>query len=337
MMGLTDIGANMLDHMYEGKYHGSKKHAPDVDEVLQRSVDHGVANIFITSGTLQDSREAIKFIRDRASCSARLFTTAGIHPTQSSGIKTLHDAEKGTENREKHFKEMLELIEQSKEIIAVGECGLDADRTQFATMEEQRLIFPYHLNVAEASGLPLFLHDRNCGSELFDLIKNNVDRLPGGGVCHSFTGSLDEAHQWLSLPPVWMIGINGCSLKTVENCEVVKHIPLDRLLLETDAPWCSINTTHHSFSHYLSKQPTDTRFRYCAKEKFDANKSSELKQPKEGVLLVKGRNEPCTLIRVAEAIAAIKNVSVEEVCEAAKRNTQRLFFDNAAVRNRLKC
>lgn len=71
------------------------------------------------------------------------------------------------------------------------------------------------------------------------------------GVVHSFTGSLEELKQCLSLD--LFIGINGCSLKNEANLAILKDIPLDKLMLETDSPYCQIRNSHASFPFVKSK------------------------------------------------------------------------------------
>ena len=83
-------------------------------------------------------------------------------------------------------------------------------------------------------------------------------------------------NEYLSLD--LFIGVNGCSLKTQENCEVVKKIPLDRILLETDAPYCDIRNTHASVS--------------LIKTNFDKIKKEKMKKG----LICMGRNEPCMIV-----------------------------------------
>jgi TatD DNase family protein len=106
------------------------------------------------------------------------------------------------------------------------------------------------------------------------------------------------------------------SLKTDENLNVVREIPLDRLMLETDAPWCDIRPSHSS-SAYLPPKTDTQAWRPVGsvkKEKFV-----------EGIM-VKGRNEPCMLRAVAQVVAKLKNVSEQELAENVYTNTMRLFF-----------
>lgn len=115
----------------------------------------------------------------------------------------------------------------------IGECGIDYDRLRCASKKQQLLVFRKHFELAEHFKLPLYLHSRNTGSDFNQIVKENRHRFPGG-VVHSFTGTIDELKELLDL----FIGVNGCSLKTYDNLEMVKSIPLDKLLLETDAPYC---------------------------------------------------------------------------------------------------
>lgn len=116
---------------------------------------------------------------------------------------------------------------------------------------------------------------------------------------HSFTGTKEEMLRLLDLG--LNIGVNGCSLKTEENLEVVRHIPLDRIQIETDGPWCEIRPSHASAKYLKDAPPLPKAVK---KEKWQKG------------CMVKGRNEPVAIAHVAHVIAKIKDVSVEEVCEA---------------------
>lgn len=97
------------------------------------------------------------------------------------------------------------------------------------------------------------------------------------------------------------IGVNGCSLKTEENLEVVRAIPLDRIQLETDGPWCEIRPSHASAKYLADAAPLPKAVK---KEKWQKG------------CMVKGRNEPVAIAHVAHVVAKLKGVTVEEVCEA---------------------
>ena len=84
------------------------------------------------------------------------------------------------------------------------------------------------------------------------MVKENRDKFEGG-VVHSFTGNIEELKELLSLD--LYIGINGCSLKTEDNLAVVKEVPLERLCLETDSPYCDIRNTHAGAKHIVTKFP----------------------------------------------------------------------------------
>lgn len=106
------------------------------------------------------------------------------------------------------------------------------------------------------------------------------------------------------------IGLNGCSLKTEENLVAARAVPLDRLMVETDAPWCSVTSTHAS-AKFLPATPLIEKVK---PEKFVEGKG------------VKGRNEPAEVVTIAHVLAGVRNEPLEELAAAVYANTLRLFF-----------
>ena len=125
-------------------------------------------------------------------------------------------------------------FEDKSKLVAIGECGLDYDRFNFADKETQHKVFPFHFDLAEQYNLPMYLHSRSTQGDFVDIVKQNRDKFPTG-VVHSFTGDEEELQQLLDLD--LFIGINGCSMKTEENCKIVKQVPLEKIMLETDCPY----------------------------------------------------------------------------------------------------
>jgi len=144
-------------------------------------------------------------------------------------------------------------------------------------------------------------------SDFLEIVLRNQDKIEAGGVIHSFDGSEAERDRILNETKFY-IGINGCSLKTEENLKVVKGIPLDRLMIETDCPWCEVKASHAG--HKLIKTTFPTK--------------NAPKKWAEGHT-VKGRSEPCHIVQIVEIIAALKEVKTAEVADAAWSNSLRLF------------
>jgi TatD DNase family protein len=139
------------------------------------------------------------------------------------------------------LQELWTLVVQAKKdghVVAFGEIGLDYDRLFLSPKEPQLKYFEAQLDLAVEIQLPLFLHSRAASEDFERLLAPRMARLPKRGLVHSFTGTLEEMHRMIALG--LDVGINGCSLKTEENLEVVKAIPLERLQIETDGPWVCI-------------------------------------------------------------------------------------------------
>lgn len=241
-----------------------------------------------------------------------------------------------------------------RHLVAMGEFGLDYDRLHYCSKTIQLHSFAAQLKVAASMTpqLPLFLHSRAAHADFVRLLKeafgDGLEKLQKGGVVHSFTGTAEEMRELMDLG--LYIGINGCSFKTADNCAVVNEVHLDRLMIETDGPWCEVRPSHEGWKYLIEKKDKpapepeqngvsgapDTSEKPRKPQK--PAKKNQKKEPEvpdrfkvvkkekwEEGAMVKGRNEPCNIERVAKIVAGIKGVSIEEVCEAAWQNTVRVF------------
>jgi len=227
-------------------------------------------------------------------------------------------------------------------VVALGEFGLDYDRLEFSPKDIQQEFFKKQLETfaAAAAGLssadgdaadehdqntntnsetinlvtslPLFLHNRSVGRDLLEMLQefstttsNNTNLR---GVVHSFDDTIELANGFIDMG--LYIGLNGCSLKTEENLKVVEELPLTSILLETDCPYCEIKPTHAGFK-YVHTTFQDKKVK--SEKKFQMGK------------MVKGRNEPNQIIQVAEVIAGVKNLSVEDVAHQCYQNSLQLY------------
>lgn len=324
-----DIGVNLTDPVFRGSYHGKQAHQDDFSIVHARAVKAGVAAQILTGGNLAESREALSL----AKAHDGFYSTAGCHPTRTSEMESY---EEGAEAYLGKIKELiLDARKEGSKVMAVGECGLDYDRLHFAPADVQRKHFATQLGLAAEVKLPLFLHSRAAHGDFVDIVKLRIDEIHTAlsrdgkaahkhdpeakrvGVVHSFTGTPDEVKELLDLG--LFIGINGCSLKTQENLDVLQHIPLSRLMLETDAPWCDPRSTHASHSHIQAFKQSNPTLHALYQP------ASVKKEKWNPDAMVKGRNEPCIIGLVAATVASVKRVPIEQVADAAMYNTRWLF------------
>eukprot|EP00210_Caulerpa_lentillifera_P003555 g3391.t1 len=296
-MGLIDIAANLTDEAYQGIYNDKQYHSPDLDQVLQRAKTAGVENIIVTGGNLEMSRQALEV----AESNAALFSTVGVHPTRCNEFSG---------RVKEHLNDLLEVANQGMQkgkVVAIGECGLDYDRLSFCDKEVQKQHFADQFWLTEQTKLPMFLHMRAAADDFMEILSKNISKFHGG-VVHSFTGSLDDVRR-LSTFDNLFIGINGCSLKTEENLEVVAQIPLDLMMIETDCPYCEIRNSHAGRKHI----DPEHILKAVDKKKFD------------GSFLVKGRNEPCNVRHVLDIVAAVKRMDRHILEQQLYNNTLKLF------------
>ncbi|KAH9857971.1 Mg-dependent DNase [Lenzites betulinus] len=306
---------NLTDPVFRGFHHGRRKHDDDMEAMLERARAAGVKSMIITGGSLHESKEALELAQQLG-----FYATVGCHPTRSAQF------DKFRGGPEKYLEELDKLIAAhlvgKGRVVAVGECGLDYDRTHFASKDVQRRHFRSQLALAKKYHLPLFLHSRAAHADFVQILREEgYDKDGGkaaggkGGVVHSFTGSVAEAAELMDMG--FHMSVNGCSMKTADNLAATKSIRPDKIMLETDAPWCSMTSTHASKAHLTSLPPALNSLYFPQGTKPE---SFVYGRP------VKGRNEPGAIGGVAWVVYKLaEGASFEQVTEKAWKNTVEVF------------
>lgn len=207
-MAWFDAGVNLLDNRF------------DADEILNRAKDAGVEKLCIITTHPDEWERAVKLYETYPQ---QCCFTIGVHP---------HNAK---EVEQDHYR-FLRQFAQHEGCVAVGECGLDFNRN-FSPQQTQLSVFEAQLEIACELKLPVYLHERDAFDQQRALLNQYMPRL-NGGIAHCFTGNVTQVKHYLALG--LYIGITGwfCDEKRgVELREAVKHIPLEKLILETDAPY----------------------------------------------------------------------------------------------------
>lgn len=247
-----DIGVNFLDGMFHGMYHGSvAKHPADIDHVVARARLFNVDKMLITASLVAESESHLALV---ARLGPGFASTVGVHPCTVAqefygGLEST-EVLPTTEAKLATLADLAVLGQARGLVRAFGEIGLDYDRLHYSSVDQQKTMFKRQLDVYAAlpCRLPLFLHMRAACDDFVLILEPYLASgaiAPGAGVVHSFTGTEDELQRLLALG--FYIGVNGCSLKSSDNLAVARQIPLDRLLIETDAPWCEIRKSHASY------------------------------------------------------------------------------------------
>ncbi len=262
---LIDIGINLGHDSYDG----------DRAEVLERAWAAGLVHLVVTGSTLASSQGAAALA---ASDPARLSATAGVHPH--------HAAEFGPAE-----VPALRALLALPVVRAVGECGLDYFR-DLSPREAQRRAFELQLGLALDTRRPLFLHQRDAHDDFLAMLRAAGPALPPA-VAHCFTGTLEQAEAYLQLG--LHIGITGWACDERRGghlLEVVRQIPAERLMLETDGPYLLPRTLRPKPAHR--------------------------------------RNEPAFLSEVCRVVAAARGETPERLAHSSAR-TAAAFFGLPAI------
>ena len=208
---MIDIGANLTNRAFDD----------DRAAVLRRAADAGVAALIVTGTSIATSRSAI----DLAATEPTLFATAGVHPHNAGHIAAGWDGQ-------------IAELAASPRVVAIGETGLDYFR-DYSPREHQRRAFRRQIELAVEARMPLFVHDRESGGDTRAILGDyRQERQEVRCVIHCFTGSAAELDGYLE--DGFHIGVTGwiCDERRGgELAELVRRIPADKLMIETDAPY----------------------------------------------------------------------------------------------------
>ena len=249
----------------------------NMEQLFQELLDADIPYSIEPGVSLQSCEEILQFCSEYP---GRVFPAMGINPTRSL-------YEKWSDRKK------LEAFAKAPGVVAIGECGLDYHyKREEQHRLKQHIWFLYQLDLAWRLKKPVILHVRDAHEDTLRILRWHPARKLGG-VIHCFYGSGEIAGQYLKLG--YHIGIGGSVLQLEERAkdlwEAIPHIPLDRILIETDAPYI---------------------LPYC----------KDLIQPK---LLRRTRNTSLILPAVIEKIAELKGITPEAVEHTTTENTIRLF------------
>ncbi|MGX8940216.1 3'-5' ssDNA/RNA exonuclease TatD [Symbiopectobacterium sp. Eva_TO] len=248
---MFDIGVNLTNSQF----------AHDRALVIERAQAFAVSGMLITGTNLHESEQAL----------ALALALAQEYPDYCWSTAVA---------------ERISQLAQQPAVVALGECGLDFNRN-FSTPDEQEHAFSAQLALAAELVLPVFLHCRDAHERFIALLSPWLDKLPGA-VLHCFTGTEQELDECLRLG--LSIGITGwvCDERRgIALRHLLKQIPIDRLLLETDAPYL--------LPWDLSPKPASRR------------------------------NEPCFLPHIVQQVAAWRDEDASMLGQKVDENARRIF------------
>lgn len=223
-MSLVDshchIQSILLNNPADLTYQKWQKLALSVPEVIANAQRNDVQQLIVVSCNLEESMLALRLTRDHSNC----YPAIGIHPHEADRYIDLSFVHK--------FREW---IENNQQIKAIGECGLDYFYNHSTKVHQQK-VFEAQLDLAVSYNLPMIFHVRAALDDFYKLANKYLPKLPAG-VLHSYTDSLYNLKKGLDFG--LFIGVNGIATfnRDQQLNEVFKAIPLDRLVLETDAPY----------------------------------------------------------------------------------------------------
>ena len=193
-----------------------------LDDVIKRA-DHSQVKYLLSICTTLESFEIIKLIVEKYK---NIYGTLGIHPHETDKFKNVNS------------KFITSLIKRHKKIVGIGESGLDFYYNH-SDKKTQKKSFIEHINAASELNIPIIVHSRNAESDTYDILKSEKKNSDLKILMHCFTGSIDFAKKLIDINSY--ISVSGIITfkNSTELVDTVSSIPIERLLVETDAPYLS--------------------------------------------------------------------------------------------------
>lgn len=245
-------------------HYNDEKFDNDRDEVIQNITNSGITTIINAGYSLESSKRAIEIANNYDF----MYATVGVSPND-------------IENLENNYIEQIKEMAKEQKVIAIGEIGLDYYWNK-ENKETQKEIFIKQVELANQLGLPIVIHTRDAVMDTIDILKNKIN-CNKKGVFHCCPLNTELIKEGLKLG--FYISFAGpITFKNSKNAEeIVKMVPIDRILTETDSP-------------YLSPEP------------------------------VRGtRNDSRNIKYIAQKIAQIKNMPIENIAEQIQKNAKTIF------------
>lgn len=251
-MEIVDVHAHLTDDKFV-----------DVEDVVARATESGVERIVCSAYNFSSSCQAVKLSK----LYGGVFANVGLHP------------ENVDEMCEGYLEKIFNLSKEKK-VVAIGEIGLDYHyRTD--NKELQKEVFIKQIEFANSVNLPVVVHSRDAIGNTIEILKQYPSKRES--LLHCYAGSVESAKILMKLGFSFSFGGVVTFANAKNTVEVVKQLPLDRILIETDCP-------------YLSPVPFRGK-----------------------------RNEPKNVVYIADTIAKIKGITLEEVAKVTTENAERIF------------
>lgn len=239
----------------------------DLNEVIERAVEAGVTRMTVVGFDEETIPPAIEI----AETYDYIYAAVGWHPVDAIDFKD-------------HHLDYLREYAQHEKVVALGEMGLDYHWDK-SPKDVQEKVFRAQIQLAKEVNLPIIIHNREATDDVIRILQEEKAEEVGG-IMHCYSGTVEQMQPCLEMN--FYISLAGPV--TFKNAklpkEVAKEVPLDRLLVETDAP-------------YLAPHPFRGK-----------------------------RNEPAYVTKVAEAIAELRNMDYETICEITTKNALAIYRIN---------